>query len=198
MTNLTKSEREEFFMQFPDVQEMLEEKKIEVRDNLIALLRKRAWDMTSPSDRIDWYNLNIKWRMMLIEAFKKLTAWNSDIEVEIKIKWMKMEIEKIEALKMKERWKIKPKKTYKNSFDIEQLKAIPISHLLGPPLRTSGDRGYYKCCLHEENTPSFTWYIKQNGWYCFGCGVGGTTIDLAMKKEGMTFIEAAKHLNTLI
>lgn len=32
---------------------------------------------------------------------------------------------------------------------------------------------YMKCCLHDEDTPSFRYYEETNTYYCFGCGAGG-------------------------
>lgn len=46
----------------------------------------------------------------------------------------------------------------------------------------SGRRVVIRCPLglHDDSTPSFTIYPSDQGWYCFGCGRGGTVIDLAM------------------
>lgn len=43
-------------------------------------------------------------------------------------------------------------------------------------------RGGFACCpLHREKTASLKIYDDpKRGWHCFGCGLGGSVIDLAM------------------
>lgn len=55
------------------------------------------------------------------------------------------------------------------------------------------------CCpFHKEKTPSFTYYRKDNRWWCYGaCGEGGDVIDLVMKLNNVSLPEAIKIcLNT--
>jgi hypothetical protein len=52
------------------------------------------------------------------------------------------------------------------------------------------------CPFHNEKTPSFTIYPKSNSWHCFGCGVGGSSIDFVMNYFGIEPIEAAKKLDS--
>ena len=49
---------------------------------------------------------------------------------------------------------------------------------VGVPVLKNG----FACCpLHGEKTPSLKVYADpQRGWHCFGCGRGGTVIDLCM------------------
>lgn len=37
--------------------------------------------------------------------------------------------------------------------------------------------GYVSCPFHNERTPSLKLY-DDGTWYCFGCGKGGSSIDL--------------------
>ena len=41
--------------------------------------------------------------------------------------------------------------------------------------------GFMKCPFHSEKTPSFKVYPEGKGFYCFGCGVGGSVVDFVMK-----------------
>lgn len=83
------------------------------------------------------------------------------------------------------------------SFDLEAIKQIPIDTLIGEPVRSSGNRGYYKCPIpgHDEKTPSFIVKRDKNTWRCFGaCASGGSVIDLYMALNGCEFKEACKEL----
>lgn len=48
------------------------------------------------------------------------------------------------------------------------------------------------CPFHNEKTPSM--YLRNNFFYCFGCGEKGNTIDFIRKTRGYTFQEAIKFL----
>ena len=53
--------------------------------------------------------------------------------------------------------------------------------------------GFDKACcpFHKEKTPSFTYYRKQNRWWCFGaCGEGGDVLDFIMKRDGVELPKA--------
>ena len=52
---------------------------------------------------------------------------------------------------------------------------------------------YALCPFHTERTPSLKLY--RDRFVCFGCGAGGSVIDLVGKLYGMTPIEAVKKLN---
>jgi len=56
----------------------------------------------------------------------------------------------------------------------------------------------FKCCcpFHEDKTPSLNINFKDNVWLwnCFGCGIGGSSIDFVMKSENLDFKEAVKRL----
>jgi len=52
------------------------------------------------------------------------------------------------------------------------------------------------CCpIHNENTPSFTVTPAKNVFYCFGCGVNGSVIDLVMELDGVSVGQAMESLS---
>lgn len=56
--------------------------------------------------------------------------------------------------------------------------------------------GFARCPLHGEKTASLKVYADpRRGWYCFGCGLGGSVIDLAMALWETDFRGACERLN---
>ncbi len=79
------------------------------------------------------------------------------------------------------------------------VKALPTLEVIQaflPYLELKRDgSGRYKapCPLHDEATPSFTVY--EDGFKCYGCGVGGSNIDLLIKANlASSPLEAAKAI----
>jgi len=64
-----------------------------------------------------------------------------------------------------------------------------------------GGSGKIRCLFHEDRTPSMHVYEDpQQGWYCFGCGRGGSIYDLASllwqrDTHGRGFIELQRELH---
>ena len=58
-------------------------------------------------------------------------------------------------------------------------------------LEGRGARRLGLCPFHSEKTPSFTVFVEQNRWHCFGCGRHGSAIDLVMESRKEEFWEAA-------
>lgn len=57
--------------------------------------------------------------------------------------------------------------------------------------------GFAICPLHGDHNKSMKVYTDPSrGWHCFGCGKGGSVIDLCMQMEGITFRQAVVHLDT--
>lgn len=99
-----------------------------------------------------------------------------------------------------------------DSIDIWKFKniitsSVPIIELLGEygikpiPMASSGQFSHKTFCLfhkgrdgHTEKTPSL--YISQNtnSFYCFGCSVGGSIIELIQFLDGTPKIEVLKKL----
>lgn len=121
--------------------------------------------------------------------------WVAELEIEDAqkaIDYVKTQIKRFEYLK-----KVAQDKAPPASFDLVAVKQVPISTLLGKPVREDSHRGSYKCPLHNEKTPSFTWYKQQNSWWCFSCCVGGSVVDLYMKLHDTDFKTACKQLSGL-
>jgi DNA primase len=81
----------------------------------------------------------------------------------------------------------------------EQVKEIPIEDVIKKYLpsiefKTSGRWQMARCPFHEDSDPSFGINENTNSWHCFGCGKGGSTIDLVMDALGIEALEAAKEL----
>jgi hypothetical protein len=62
--------------------------------------------------------------------------------------------------------------------------AVYVTVLTGQAL---GRDGKVTCPFHEDRTPSLHVYARaEQGWYCFGCGRGGSIYDLAAELYGVS------------
>jgi DNA primase len=82
--------------------------------------------------------------------------------------------------------------------DIARVRELsPIDGVVGDyvQLRSAGG-GELKglCPFHEEKSPSFHLTPARGLYHCFGCGVGGDTIDFVMRIEHLSFAEAVERL----
>ena len=74
---------------------------------------------------------------------------------------------------------------------------VYVERLLGQPV---GRSGKVRCPFHEDGTPSLHVYPEPGrGWYCYGCGRGGSVYDLAallwsIPSSGRGFIELRQRL----
>ena len=50
------------------------------------------------------------------------------------------------------------------------------------------------CPFHDEKTASFSVSTEKQMYFCFGCGTAGDVFEFLMKKNAMSFLEAAKQL----
>ncbi len=89
--------------------------------------------------------------------------------------------------KNKEEWQEKVDRALE--YPIEEIVCRDIT------LRRSGQNLIGRCPLHEEKTPSFYIYLKNNSFYCFGCSTGGNVINYVMKRQNISFKEAVEYLN---
>ena len=72
---------------------------------------------------------------------------------------------------------------------------LPYCEARGWQLKRDGRHWKCLCPLHDERTPSFTIDAERNLWNCFGCGKGGSVIDLHARLGGMTVGEAMRDLS---
>ena len=76
--------------------------------------------------------------------------------------------------------------------DIARAKEVPIADLYDGQLFGS-KRKYGLCPFHEEHSPSF-YVFPDNRFKCFGCQLGGTSVDYVMHRDSVPFIQAVKTL----
>lgn len=82
-----------------------------------------------------------------------------------------------------------------HELNVELAKQFPIENILNSTVKQkTRDKWWYCCPLHSETTASFVLYINQNTWHCYGCSIGGDSIDLVMKMQNLKFHEAVKKL----
>jgi len=88
---------------------------------------------------------------------------------------------------------------------LDQIKElIPIAQILsdlGYPVRTDAEdrEEQFPCDLHgdgHDNKPSARLYPETASWHCFACGVTRDGVDTVKAKEGVSFMEAIKILET--
>ena len=86
----------------------------------------------------------------------------------------------------------------KKNVRLETIKAdIGLFQARVPGLRLSRNSWWGQCPLHEDSNPSLK-VDNKNGslvFYCFGCGAGGSVIDLEIRLKGCDKGEAIRHLS---
>jgi len=80
---------------------------------------------------------------------------------------------------------------------IEALKArLDIVDVVGSyiELKRAGSSFKAPCPFHDEKSPSFTVNPSRQKYHCFGCGVGGDSINFVMEYEKLSYPEAIEKL----
>ena len=77
----------------------------------------------------------------------------------------------------------------KNSADIVEIVSESVL------LKKTGKNYVGLCPFHSEKTPSFTVSPQKQIYYCFGCAAGGNVFSFIMKRDGISFPEAAQILS---
>lgn len=78
---------------------------------------------------------------------------------------------------------------------LDELRArTPLAAIIGRRVKLARSGRHWKgCCpFHNEKSPSF--YVYEDGYHCFGCGVHGDAVGFVMKSQGMQFLEAVDML----
>ncbi len=78
---------------------------------------------------------------------------------------------------------------------LDELRArTPLAAVIGRRMRLARSGRQWKgCCpFHGEKTPSF--YVYDDHYHCFGCGVHGDAISFVMQSQGASFPEAVEQL----
>jgi len=78
--------------------------------------------------------------------------------------------------------------------DVRRAKEVPIETLYAGLLFKRNSLAVGKCPFHNETTASFTIYLTQNKFYCFGCSAGTDAIDFIMRRDDCDFITAVRKL----
>ncbi|CAI3926618.1 DNA primase (bacterial type) (DnaG) (PDB:3B39) (PUBMED:28128549) [Commensalibacter communis] len=81
---------------------------------------------------------------------------------------------------------------------LEELRQrIPLHSIISRKVKVARSGRHWKACcpFHGEKTPSF--YIYDDHFHCYGCGVHGDVISFVMQNEGRTFNEAVTELAAL-
>src|SRR5271163_3848383 len=80
------------------------------------------------------------------------------------------------------------------SFLDELRTRTPLAAIVGRRMRLARSGRQWKgCCpFHGEKTPSF--YVYDDHYHCFGCGVHGDAIGFVMHSQGSSFPEAVEQL----
>lgn len=78
--------------------------------------------------------------------------------------------------------------------DIARAKEVPIETFYTNHLHKHGKLAVGRCPFHNEKTGSFTIYLDQNSFWCYGCQTGGSVIDFIMQQNKCSFLDAVKTL----
>jgi hypothetical protein len=87
-----------------------------------------------------------------------------------------------------------------NDFDLKlkQAKLIRIEDVLNRygNGHKVGNKIWYRCIFHDEDTASMVAYQDDNKFHCYGCGEHGDAIDIICKKENKSIKDAVLYLTT--
>lgn len=61
-------------------------------------------------------------------------------------------------------------------------------------LKRAGSNLVGLCPFHSEKSPSFTVFVGNGSFYCFGCGAGGNVLSFISKAENLDFVSSVEFL----
>lgn len=182
------------YKRFPLFKEIIEYKKPIVKFSIDLEYIKKILRRQLKSKRIELKDLELERNKLFLDSIncEKKDDWLYKMIIEdidndiLKIK------SKIKSLKFKINYSTNDNKN--SDFDIDSIKRVPIYSVMpdGHP-----DKKQYLCPFHNEKTPSFFIYKKDDIEYakCFGCGFQGSVIDVYMKLNDCDFVTACKKLS---
>lgn len=83
-----------------------------------------------------------------------------------------------------------------NQLSEQIIDALDIHQVVQAYGYTPSQSGFLRCPFHAgDHTASLKLYGDGRGWYCFGCGRGGTVIDFVMHLFGIGYMPACTRIN---
>lgn len=76
----------------------------------------------------------------------------------------------------------------------QEARRVPLDLLYGERLRKAGKTLVGRCPFHEEKSGSFTIYVDDNRYHCFGCDIDGDSIAFVEEKHNLKFPDAVRFL----
>lgn len=77
---------------------------------------------------------------------------------------------------------------------IRAARSVLVEDIINQQWRRSSNNLVGLCPLHDDKTPSFHVYLRENRGWCFGCNQGGDAIGIYMLLHGCGFKEAVLAL----
>lgn len=155
-------------------------------------------------EKIYEFKEEVKYQQHLIDAYCHLlikagnAAWRVYPEAYLEHHRKKLRFAEGQKDRFGFLYKVSTGRAEMKEVNLEVIKKISIGQFMTGPPRGTQTRQSFCCPLHNEDTPSFVWYVDSNTFHCFGCGAGSDVIDLFMGLYKVDFKEAIKELGKLI
>ena len=119
--------------------------------------------------------------------------------LEMVIQMLLVAIDNLEREMRRIRYANKPKQevtdaNHIGADDIARAKEVPIETLYTGKLKVQGRWSTGLCPFHNERSESFTLYLDQNTFFCYGCSAGRDAIDFVIKRDNVDFHTAVRTL----